>query len=371
MKRVILSVTEDLYTDQRMDKMSLFLHKKGFDVTLVGRCYGDSPVLGERPYKTKRLRLLFRRGFLFYAEYQFRLLLYLLFHKCDLLVANDLDTLLPNYLISKWRKKPLVYDSHEYFCGELSVVSKPISYKVWHGIEKRCFPKLKRVITVSQSIVDQYEKEYGIRPYLVRNIPPASVTFPVTATRQSLGMPEDKTVLLLQGAGINEGRGGEEIVQSMQYLPDYHLFIVGEGTVVPQLKQMAKDMQLQDRITFVPRQTPDKLFNYTALADIGMAIDTDISANLRFSLPNKIFEYIKAGTPMVVSNLVERARIVRQYDVGVVTEAITPESIAQAVKQLADSSRLTKCRENCKIAAQELTWENEEKVLEQVYHPFL
>ena len=251
MKRVILSVTEDLYTDQRMDKMSLFLHKKGFDVTLVGRCYGDSPELAPRPYKTKRLRLLFRRGFLFYAEYQFRLLLYLLFKKCDLLVANDLDTLLPNYLVSKWRKKELVYDSHEYFCGELSVVSKPISYKVWHGIEKRCFPKLKTVITVSQSIVDQYEKEYGIRPYLVRNIPPAS-SFSVTATRKSLQMPEDKTVLLLQGAGINEGRGGEEIVQAMQYLSDYHLFIVGEGTVLPQLKEMTKQMQLQDRITFVP-----------------------------------------------------------------------------------------------------------------------
>jgi glycosyltransferase involved in cell wall biosynthesis len=328
-------------------------------------------VLAPRPYKTKRLRLLFRRGFLFYAEYQFRLLLYLLFQKCDLLVANDLDTLLPNYLVSKWRKKELVYDSHEYFCGELSVVSKPISYKVWHGIERRIFPKLKTVITVSQSIVDQYEKEYGIRPYLVRNIPPASVSFPVTATRQSLQMPEDKTVLLLQGAGINEGRGGEEIVQSMQYLTDYHLFIVGEGTVVPQLKEMTKQMQMQDRITFVPRQTPDKLFNYTSLADIGMAIDTDVSANLRFSLPNKIFEYIKAGTPMVVSNLVERARIVKQYEVGEIAETVTPEAIAQAVKQLSAPERMAQCRENCKIAAKELTWENEEKVLEQVYRPYM
>ena len=369
MKRVILSVTEDLYTDQRMDKMSLFLHKKGFDVTLVGRCYGDSPKLAPRPYKTKRLRLLFRRGFLFYAEYQFRLLLFLLFKKCDLLVANDLDTLLPNYLVSKWRKKELVYDSHEYFCGELSVVSKPISYKVWHGIEKRCFPKLKTVITVSQSIVDQYEKEYGIRPYLVRNIPPAS-SFSVTATRKSLQMPDDKTVLLLQGAGINEGRGGEEIVQSMQQLPDYHLFIVGEGTVIPQLKEMTKQMQIQDRITFVPRQTPENLFNYTSLADIGMAIDTDQSANLRFSLPNKIFEYIKAGTPMVVSNLVERANIVKKYDVGEIASTVTPESIAQAVKKLAVPERLSQCHENCKTAAQELTWENEEKVLEEIYGRF-
>jgi glycosyltransferase involved in cell wall biosynthesis len=371
MKRVILSVTNDLYTDPRVDKVALFLHKKGFDVTLVGRRYGDSPVLEPRPYKTQRLRLIFRRGMLFYAEYQFRLLLYLLFQKCDLLVANDLDTLLPNYLISKWRKKELVYDSHEYFCGELSVVSKPLSYKVWHSIEKYCFPKLKKVITVSQSIVNQYEKEYGIRPYLVRNIPPAGFTHSITATRSSLGMPEDKPVLLLQGTGINEGRGGEEIVQSMRYLPEYHLFIVGEGTVVPQLKQMTMEMHLQDRITFVPRQTPEKLFNYTSLADIGMAIDTDLSANLRFSLPNKIFEYIKAGTPMVVSNLVERARIVRQYQVGVVADTITPEAIAQSVKQLANPETLKSCRENCKIAAQELTWENEEKVLEEVYGQFL
>jgi glycosyltransferase involved in cell wall biosynthesis len=156
----------------------------------------------------------------------------------------------------------------------------------------------------------------------------------------------------------------------MQYLPDYHLFIVGEGTVLPQLKEMTKQMQLQDRITFVPRQTPENLFNYTSLADIGMAIDTDQSANLRFSLPNKIFEYIKAGTPMVVSNLVERANIVKTYDVGEIASTVTPESIAEAIKKLALPERLSQCRENCKTAAQELTWENEEKVLEEIYGRF-
>ena len=370
MKRAILSVTNDLYTDPRVDKVALFLTRKGVDVTLVGRCYGDSPALANRPYKTKRLRLLFRRSWIFYAEYNIRLFFYLLFKKCDILIANDLDTLLPNYLVSKWRKKDLVYDSHEYFCGELSVVSNPVSLKVWSAIERFCFPKLKTVITVSQSIVDQYEKEYGIRPYLVRNIPPAH-RLSVTATRQSLGMPEDKTVLLLQGNSINEGRGGEEIVQAMQYLPDYHLFIVGGGSVVPLLKQMVETMHIEERVTFVPRQTPENLFNYTSLADIGMAIDTDISANLRFSLPNKIFEYIKAGTPMVVSNLVERVRIVKHYDVGNVAETVSPEAIAQAVKQLSIPERLSACRENCKTAAQELTWENEEKVLEKVYQPLI
>lgn len=366
MKKAILSVTNDLYTDQRVNKMALFLKKKGYDVTLVGIRHRNSPTLETRTYETYRMRMIFKRSWKFYAEYNIKLFFYLLFEKCDLLISNDLDTLLPNFLVSRLRKKELVYDSHEYFCGELSVVSKPISLKVWKSIEHFCFPKLKRVITVSQSIVDQYEKEYGIRPYLVRNIP-LKEKYLVNETRESLNMPTDKTILLLQGNGINEGRGGEEIVQAMKYLDDSQLFIVGNGTAIPKLKKMSEELNLSDRITFVNRQTPERLFNYTCLSDIGLAIDSDLSANLRFSLPNKIFDYIKASTPLVVSNLVERANIVKQYGVGVIAKSIAPEDIAEAVRKLSIPSTLQECRQNCVKAAKELTWENEEKVLELVY----
>lgn len=367
MKHAILSVTNDLYTDPRVDKVALFITRHGYEVTLVGRGYPDSPILAPRAYHTKRLHLLFRRGSLFYAEFNIRLFFYLLFRRCDVLIANDLDTLLPNFMVSRLRHKRLVYDSHEYFCGELSVVSNPRAFKVWSRIEHHCFPKLKTVITVSQSIVNQYEKEYGIRPFLVRNIPPAAVPL-ITETKASLGMPEDKFILILQGNGINEGRGAEELVQAMQYLTEAQLFIVGNGTVLPQLKEMVKELKIEDKVTFVGRQNQDKLFNYTALADVGMALDRDVSANLRFSLPNKIFEYIKAGTPLVVSNLIERAAIVKQYQVGVIAESLTPEAIAGAVEQLQrDPAKYALCKQNCRLAAQQLTWENEEKVLEKIY----
>lgn len=367
--KVVLSVTNDLYTDPRVDKVCNFLTRNGFDVTLVGRRYGDSPQLSPRAYKTHRLRLLFRKGSIFYAEYNIRLLFYLLFHHFDIFVANDLDTLLPNFLISKMKRKHIVYDSHEYFCGELSVVSKPSSYRVWHTIEKFCFPKLKDVITVSQSIVDQYEKEYGIRPFLVRNIPPKA-TPAITETRQSLCLPEDKSVIILQGNGLNEGRGGEELVESIKYVDERAvLVVVGNGTAIPLLKQRAKDLNLEDRISFVPRVTPEKLFNYTYWSDIGIALDRDISANLRFSLPNKLFEYIKAGTPMVASNLVERAHIIQQYQVGLIAEQLQPEKIAEQINKLLNDNQLyCSCKANCAIAAEELTWENEEKVLEKVYY---
>ncbi|MCR4680626.1 MAG: glycosyltransferase [Bacteroidales bacterium] len=367
MRKAILSVTNDLFTDSRVDKVARFLIRNGYEVTLVGRCYGDSPKLEPRPYHTHRMRLLFRRGPLFYAEYNIRLLMYLLFKKCDVLIANDLDTLWPNTLVSRIRRKRLVYDSHEYFCGEISVVQNPCSRWVWTRIERHCFPKLKTVITVSQSIVDQYEKEYGIRPYLVRNIPPAH-TPKITQTKASLGMSDDDFNIILQGSGINEGRGGEETVQAMKFLQSAHLFIVGGGTRLQEIKRLTQELKLNDRVTFVPRQTQAMLFNYTSLADVGISVDRAVSDNARFSLPNKIFEYIKAGTPQVVSNLKERAAIVREYGVGLVAEDLTPAAIAAEIKKLQDDPVLyAQCKENCKRAAQELTWENEEKVLEKIY----
>ena len=366
--KVVLSVTNDLYTDPRVDKVCNFLTRNGFDVTLVGRRYGDSAALAPRAYKTHRMRLLFRKGAFFYAEYNIRLFFYLLFHHFDLFVANDLDTLLPNFLISRLKRKRIVYDSHEYFCGELSIANRPFVRKVWLSIEKFCFPKLKDVITVSQSIVDQYEKEYGIRPHLVRNIPPKA-TPPVTETRASLQLPEDKTIVILQGNGLNEGRGGEELVEAMPFVDEKAvLLIVGNGTMIPQLKERVKELKMEERVRFVPRVTPEKLFNFTYLADIGIALDRDLSPNLRFSLPNKLFEYIKAGIPMVVSNLIERARIVGQYQVGLIVEDFQPENIAKKINKLVNDKQLyEEMKANCQVAAEELCWENEEKVLEEIY----
>ena len=366
--KVVLSVTNDLYTDPRVDKVCNFLTRNGFDVTLVGRRYGDSAVLAPRAYKTHRMRLLFRKGGLFYSEYNIRLFFYLLFHHFDLFVANDLDTLLPNFLISRLKRKRLVYDSHEYFCGELSIADRPFVKHVWQSIEKFCFPKLKDVITVSQSIVDQYEKEYGIRPHLVRNIPPKA-TPPVTETRASLQLPEDKIIIILQGNALIEGRGGVELIESLPFVDQQAvLVVVGGGPVIPKMKQKTQQLQLEKRVFFVPRVSPEKLFNYTYLSDIGINLDQDVCLNAKFSLPNKIFEYIKAETPMVASNLVERARIIQQYQVGLIVEDAQAEHIAEKINQLVNDKQLyDEMKANCKVAAEDLCWENEEKVLEEIY----
>ena len=143
MKNVILSVINDLSTDQRVHKVASTLSKLGYKVTLVGRVYRGSLPLDKRAYNTKRMFLLFRKGPFFYLEFQIRLFLYLLFHKSNVLVANDLDTLLPNYLISRLKSSNLVYDSHELFCEVPELQNNPTKKKNLETIRKMDIPKIK------------------------------------------------------------------------------------------------------------------------------------------------------------------------------------------------------------------------------------
>ena len=159
--RAIVSVTNDLYTDQRVHKVCTFLVAQGYEVLLVGRKRRSSIPLPPREYKTHRMKLLFETGAKFYAFFNFRLFLFLLFRKADILVSNDLDTLLANHLANKFKRKTrLVYDSHEYFTEVPELTSRPKVQKIWLKIEEWIFPKLKDVYTVNGSIAEIYSKKY-------------------------------------------------------------------------------------------------------------------------------------------------------------------------------------------------------------------
>ncbi|MDR0798905.1 MAG: glycosyltransferase, partial [Dysgonamonadaceae bacterium] len=145
--RITLSVTNDLVTDQRVHKVCTTLLQHGYEVKSVGRRLRNSPDL-QRPYATRRMRLLFNKGFLFYAEFNLRLFWYLLFDRTDLYLANDTDTLLANYLASKLRRKPLVFDAHEMFPEVPEVIHRKKVHAVWQGLEDFLFPKLTHAYTV-------------------------------------------------------------------------------------------------------------------------------------------------------------------------------------------------------------------------------
>ena len=181
----------------------------------------------------------------------------------------------------------------------------------------------------------------------------------------------DKHLLVLQGSGINIQRGAEELVQAMQYLDDCHLMIIGGGDVLPVLKQMVVDLNITDRVRFLPRMSYAKMMAYTQNAELGFCLDKDTNLNYRFSLPNKLFDFIQAGVPIVASHLTEIEKIIRRYDVGVFIDNHDPKTIAATIQDaLSDAERYGKWKQNLAVAAQDLRWENEEKALLAIYQQY-
>lgn len=363
-KRASVCVTNDLTNDQRVRKTCLALQKCGYSVEEIGRLLPDSQLFTP-PYQIKRMKLWFKKGAFFYAEYNIRLFFYLLFTKTDLIFSNDLDTLLACFLVSRIRKKRLIYDTHEYFTEVPELVRRPKTQKIWRKIEEYIFPKLTAVITVNKSIANVYSEKYGKNVNIIRNIP-LDIPLENSRNRTELNLPTDKKILILQGAGINVDRGAEELVLAMQFLPDFLLLIIGSGDVISSLKEMVIKLNIEEKVIFKAKMPSTELREYTRNADLGFAIDKDTNLNYHFSLPNKLFDYIHSNIPILASGLPEIKTIIEKYKIGSFISSHQPEEIANAViSMFNDIEKYNEMKKNTFTAQKELTWEKEEmKLLE-------
>ncbi len=362
-KKAIVSVTNDLVSDNRVHRTCSVLTEMGYEVILVGRrLTGSLPI--QRAYKTHRFKLLFKRKFTFYAEYNVRLFFFLLFHRADLLVANDLDTLVANFYISKIKKCPLLYDSHEYFTEVPELIHRKKIQRFWSKIENKIFPKLPFAITVSDSIANEYSKKYNVPVYTIRNVP--TIKENKKKKDVSLIFHSFTNLLMYQGA-LNIGRGIENLIESMLYLDsDTVLLIVGKGDVEKELHEKVNELKLNERVKFLGKIPIEELCEYTLNADLGFSLEDDRGLNYRFALPNKIFDYIQASVPVVCSDLPEMKKLVHHYNVGICLNETQrqPNVLAQIIKDaLSNTDKLNEWKENCKKASKELNWEKEKETL--------
>jgi len=353
--KVIISVTNDLSTDQRVHKVCLTLKNMGCSVLLVGRKLNDSVEIN-REYDTHRIKLIFNSGPLFYLEFNLRLFFYILFKKFDFLYSNDLDTLLPNYLISQLLNKKLVYDSHELFSELPELQKRPIVKIIWKYLESFLLPKQKYAITVSKSIADYYEKKYSIKMKVIRNVP-----FYVTSKKNN---SLEKIIIYL--GTINPGRGLELAIKSMQYLKDHKLIILGDGKHLKKLKLISKNLDLDSRINFVGKVPYENLYEYTSNANVGLLLEEPLGLSFEYSLPNKLFDYIHLELPFISSNLPEVKKIINTYKVGEILIDRSPKSLAHKIINISKVDI-----EKYKIAKKELCWEKEKIILESIIRPLL
>jgi len=169
-KHIFIAVTNDLSTDQRVNRIARTLSENGYTVKLIGSYLRKSYPL-KMDFDNKRFNLVFKSGALFYAEYNIRLFLFLLFNRFDIILANDLDTLLGAYLGALLKRKPIVFDSHELFIEVPELVNRPLQKNSWKLLDRLLIPRLKYCYTVCDSIARYYHKKYGSHFTVIRNVP--------------------------------------------------------------------------------------------------------------------------------------------------------------------------------------------------------
>jgi glycosyltransferase involved in cell wall biosynthesis len=362
LKKLYFTVTNDLTYDQRMQRICTSLAENGYAVVLVGRKLSSSIPLadtstGSVQYKQKRIRCWFNKGKLFYFEYNLRLSCYLLFRKMDAVCAIDLDTIIPCYFISRFKRIPRIYDAHELFTELKEVITRPRIKKIWTRVEKKLVPKFKLGYTVSESIAEEFHRRYDVNYKTIRNLP-------VLKTLDTIQTVEK--FILYQGA-VNEARGFEFLIPAMQWV-NCKLVICGDGNFMPQLKKLIIEHKLENKIELKGMLPPEEIWKISQQATIGIALAEKEGLNQWLALPNKFFDYVHAGLPQVTMNYPEYIKINNQFEVAILIDDLVPEKIADAINNLLNDDVLhSRLKANCLKARQELNWQHEEIKLLSFY----
>jgi len=364
MTRILCTVTNDLSYDQRMIRICTTLAEAGYAVQLIGRKRPASMPLSERPFAQKRLHCLFQKGKLFYLEYNLRLFFYLLFSRADALCAVDLDTLLPNFLISRLRHTPLVYDAHEYFTEVPELTGRPLTRWIWEQLAQSLIPRVQCAYTVAPGLAQVLSSRYGIRFGVIRNLPFRREPPPHIE-------PSRPPVILYQGA-LNRGRGLEEAILAMHDLPEARLWLAGEGDLSQALRQLVRREKLEERVSFLGYVKPESLWALTPKATLGLNLLADMGLNYYHSLANKVFDYMQAGIPSLNPDFPEYRHLQEQWGGLILLSELNPQAIARKIRWLLDTPQAYRqLSAACRTAAGELTWEKESEKLLAIYRDVL
>jgi glycosyltransferase involved in cell wall biosynthesis len=353
---IIFSVTNDLSYDQRMQRICNSLSNQKYNLLLIGRKVKSSKVLPNFNFSTKRISCFFNSGFLFYTEYNLRLFFTLLLTKTDVYCAIDLDTIIPNYLASVFKRKKRVYDAHELFTEQKEIITRPLVHKVWLGIENIFVARFQNGYTVNSFIKQELFRRYNVNYSVIRNLPLASTNNINTIT------PAEIPFIIYQGA-VNEGRCFESLIPAMKNV-NCKLLIYGEGNFFTQAQNLIYQNQLQDKVVLMGNKSPNELKKITPTALLGLTLFENTGLNQYYSLANRFFDYIMAGIPQVCVGYPEYSTINQEIQIALLINDTNENTISDAINLLINNKELYKqIQENCFKAREILNWSNEEKIL--------
>jgi glycosyltransferase involved in cell wall biosynthesis len=268
----------------------------------------------------------------------------------------------------------LIFDAHELPLVDPNITRWRLLTTVTRRIYGAMIPSCASVITVSPPIAYDIQRRYGGRvPDVVRNIPAYHVPISSDRLRKSLALGKHMRIALYQG-NLQPDRGLDVLVRAAKYLQaNIVIIIMGRGLLRSDLDALISREQLRGRVMLAPPVPYAELLSWTASADIGLIVNPPwFSPNVRMCLPNKLFEYLMAGVPVLTSRLDAVEELVSTHDVGRVVDPLEPEVIGHAINAMCgDVDALAQMRANALAASQhQLRWEVEQQRLLQIYQQF-
>jgi len=295
----------------------------------------------------------------------------------DIYHAHDDNALAACYIAARWHRKLLIFDAHEFPLNSLIDKRRSWLSALFINLFTRMIRNCAGIITVSSPIAQEICHLYHIpKVSLIRNLPIYQALPKSDRLRQHLDLSPGVKVALFQG-NIDPNRGLDKLVHTAKFLDrDIVIVIMGKGigVTLSELEALAESEGVTDRIRIIPPVPYEELLNWTASADIGLIVSSpDYSLNVRMSLPNKLFEYLMAGLPVLSSQLPAIAEVINTYDVGQIVSSLVPAEIAAAINaMLEDQAALERMHHNALEAAQhELSWEKEQRKLLRLYYDLL
>ena len=293
--------------------------------------------------------------------------------KADAYHAHDWMALPACFVASRWHRKPLIFDAHELPLVELHGSHWERCLPLFSRLLSWIVPRCKGVITVSPPIAQEIRNRYGASHVtLVRNVHRYISVPRRNQLRESLGLSSEVRIALYQG-NLQPDRGLARVVQATSFLnEDIVIVLMGKayGDTRSQLEALIEQEHVADRVKIVPPVAYADLLNWTTSADIGLILYTpEQSLNVQWCLPNKLFEYVMAGLPVLATRLDAVAALLQQYHIGHIVPSLSPEAIGTAINtMLADTEELVVMRQNALRAAQgDLCWEHEQQQLIDLY----
>ncbi len=267
----------------------------------------------------------------------------------------------------------LVYDAHEYTPGLAHYPPRRVA--AMSRLEGRYIGSADVVITVSHQIADRMQERYGlsVRPLVVHNTPPLGARHVTVepGLRARLGLGADQHVVVYSG-NVGNRRGDLLLVRSLAHLPsDVHVLLVTNAGGTPYLQAHASAVEesgTSDRFHVLPYVPTEQIVSFLSEATVGFHGLAPGSANHEMALPNKLFEYMHAGLPVVVSQARTMAAFVAEHGIGESFAPNDPRDLAaQIEKVVADRDRYTEPLREGSPLLKEFCWEREEQTLRAAY----